>query len=175
MVAHTARKQINSQSPVPNRTRMSFRDIDIDALEGNYMTAVELQPDLPPLSSQEVVQVAHQAKQALLSGHLLPALQLVLENPPYTSEVEAKDSYANIVFDVLVAIRNNSLPSDLANKFVKQLSEEQQDTLVKYLYKNMALPTGAKQGAILLTWFEKTIEVTGVGSIVRFMSDRRTV
>lgn len=57
----------------------------------------------------------------------------------------------------------------------KQLDSNQQDTLVKYLYKNMSTSYGAKQGGLLLHWFEKTVEVTGLGPIVRFMADRRTV
>lgn len=30
-------------------------------------------------------------------------------------------------------------------------------------------------GGILLSWFEKTVDVTGQGSIIRHISDRRTV
>lgn len=35
--------------------------------------------------------------------------------------------------------------------------------------------TGGQQMSVLLSWHEKTVEVAGVGSIARVMSDRRTV
>jgi actin related protein 2/3 complex subunit 5 len=77
------------------------------------------------------------------------------------------------------------------------------DTLMKYLYKGMSgsssskgsgispTPTGgfsqvggrsfggAEGGgqmmSVLLSWHEKVVEVAGVGSVVRVMTDRRTV
>lgn len=30
-------------------------------------------------------------------------------------------------------------------------------------------------GGVLLAWFEKTVDITSQGAIVRYMSDRRTV
>ncbi|CAN3371737.1 hypothetical protein DIURU_002951 [Diutina rugosa] len=154
----------------------NWRDIDIDALEGEYMTPEELVPNIPPVSAAQVSQSAQEAKQAMASGQWLQALQVVLSNPPYvTDSPQVKEQHAQTVFDVLVAVRNNSGPQDLGPKFIQQLTPDQQDTLIKYLYKNMSTPYGAKQGGVLLAWFEKTIEITGVGSIVRFMSDRRTV
>lgn len=49
--------------------------------------------------------------------------------------------------------------------------------LIKYLYKAMGSPQGQSQGvgAILLAWYEKTVDITGQGAVVRYMSDRRTV
>jgi actin related protein 2/3 complex subunit 5 len=78
------------------------------------------------------------------------------------------------------------------------------DTLMKYLYKGMSQSqgTGSKPGmsptptggfsqiggrsfgggegggqmmSVLLSWHEKVVEVAGVGSVVRVMTDRRTV
>lgn len=154
----------------------NWRDIDIDALEGEYMTPEELVPNIPPVLAAQVSQSAQEAKQAMALGQWLQALQVVLSNPPYVTDLpQVKEQHAQTVFDVLVAVRNNLGPQDLGPKFIQQLTPDQQDTLIKYLYKNMSTPYGAKQGGVLLAWFEKTIEITGVGSIVRFMSDRRTV
>lgn len=76
------------------------------------------------------------------------------------------------VLEVLATIRSSAITST-----VQALSPEQRDTLIKYIYKGMGSPLGQGHGngGILLTWFEKTVEVTGQGSIIRYMSDRRTV
>jgi len=59
---------------------------------------------------------------------------------------------------------------------IKGLSEDAQDTLMKYLYKGMAMPGwGDVSGSVLLGWHEKLTEIAGVGCIVRVMTDRRTV
>ncbi len=63
---------------------------------------------------------------------------------------------------------------------VENLDGEQQNVLVKYLYKGMGSPVAAGSQAhniycVLLSWFDKTIEVTGNGPIVRYLSDRRLV
>lgn len=62
-------------------------------------------------------------------------------------------------------------------QIVEQLDGEEQNVLVKYLYKGMGSPLGQSHGngGILLTWFEKTVDITGQGPIIRYMSDRRVV
>jgi actin related protein 2/3 complex subunit 5 len=57
---------------------------------------------------------------------------------------------------------------------VKAMNDVQLDTLMKYIYKGMAFPSQFNS-ANLLSWHEKTLEVAGVGSIVRVLTDRRTV
>ena len=53
------------------------------------------------------------------------------------------------------------------------------DVLMKYLYKGMKdASAGAGSGgkmSVLLSWHEKVVDVAGEGSIVRCMTDRRTV
>ncbi|CUM47562.1 unnamed protein product [Debaryomyces tyrocola] len=153
----------------------NWRRIDIDALEtDNHLSKEDLIPDLPPISNEEIVSLSKQCRSALSLGQFLQALTLALDTPPYVSDEKTKELHAETVFEVLCSIKNNHNTNDLSN-FVKQLDSNQQDTLVKYLYKNMGTSYGAKQGGLLLHWFEKTVEVTGLGPIVRFMADRRTV
>lgn len=152
-----------------------WRRIDIDALEPeNHLLKEELIPDLPPTSHQEVVNTSQQARTLLSLGRFQEALTLVLDNPPYVADEESKKLHSETVCEVLLSIKNNHNTNDLST-FVKQLDTSQQDTLVKYLYKNMGTSYGAKQGGLLLNWYEKTVEVTGLGPIVRYMTDRRTV
>lgn len=74
--------------------------------------------------------------------------------------------------DILVVIRSSDITPT-----VEQLSSEEQNVLVKYLYKGMGSQLGQSHGngGILLSWFEKTVEISGQGPIIRYMSDRRVV
>ena len=65
-----------------------------------------------------------------------------------------KELHAKTIFEVLCSIRNNNNINDLTG-FVKGLNKEQQDVLIKYLYKSMSSGYGQKQGGLLLNWFEK--------------------
>lgn len=152
-----------------------WRRIDIDALEPeNHLLKEELIPDLPPTSHQDVVNTSQQVRASLSLGRFQEALALLLENPPYVADEATKKLHGETVFEVLCSIKNNHNTNELGT-FVKQLDSSQQDTLIKYLYKSMGTGYGAKQGGLLLNWFEKTVEITGLGPIVRFMTDRRTV
>lgn len=41
--------------------------------------------------------------------------------------------------------------------------------------RNLGEGGGGQQMSVLLNWHEKLVEVVGIGSIVRVMTDRRTV
>ncbi|KAK6456420.1 actin-related protein 2/3 complex subunit 5 [Scheffersomyces xylosifermentans] len=152
-----------------------WRRIDIDAYEPeNHLSKEELIPDLPPTSQADIVAVSKQVRSALSSGQFVEALALALDSAPYIADEATKNLHSETIFEILCSIKNNHNINDLSS-FVKKLDSSQQDTLVKYLYKTMDTSYGQKQGGLLLSWFEKTIEVTGLGPIVRFMSDRRTV
>jgi actin related protein 2/3 complex subunit 5 len=45
---------------------------------------------------------------------------------------------------------------------------------MKYIYRGFSEPTD-NSGAILLTWHEKAYAIGGLGSIVRVLTDRKTV
>lgn len=152
-----------------------WRRIDIDALEPEtHLAKEDLLPDLAPVPHDQIVAAASEIKRSLSLGQFLAALKTALDTPPYVSEEQTKNLHAETVFEVLASIKNNHNVSELLT-FVSQLSSDEQDTLVKYIYKIMATAYGAKHGALMLSWFEKTVDVTGMGPVVRFYSDRRTV
>jgi len=39
----------------------------------------------------------------------------------------------------------------------------------------MSVTKGQQQGGVLLSWYDKTVDITGLGPVVRYLSDRRTV
>ncbi len=57
---------------------------------------------------------------------------------------------------------------------LQQLNDAQVDTLAKYIYKGMSMPETFNP-AQLLAWHEKTVELGGVGCIVRVLTDKKTV
>lgn len=61
----------------------------------------------------------------------------------------------NLNLQTLVSILNSTKATDIPG-IVKALSTDAQDTLMKYLYKGMALPEwGDVSGSVLLGWHEK--------------------
>ncbi|CAG8745495.1 6291_t:CDS:2, partial [Acaulospora colombiana] len=88
----------------------------------------------------------------LAKGDITGALNSVLENPPYGPKVDdAKILTLQTVLSILTSTKQPDIPA-----IVKSLPSESQDTLMKYLYKAMAMPGYAdvNYGA-LLTWHEK--------------------
>ena len=74
-----------------------------------------------------------------------------------------------IVLDVLTRFRSSDV-----EKAVNSLSSDEVDILMKYIYRGFANPTENSCG-ILLVWHEKAVAVGGMGTIVRVMTDRKTV
>lgn len=69
-------------------------------------------------------------------------------NSPYTSE-------QNLNLQTLVSVLNSTKATEITG-VIKSLSQDAQDTLMKYLYKGMALPGwGDVSGSVLLGWHEK--------------------
>jgi actin related protein 2/3 complex subunit 5 len=73
----------------------------------------------------------------------------------------------SVVAECLLRIKD--IPSTL-----KSLDSNELHTLLKYIYKAMASPE-AYSSSVLLQWHEKTIEICGVGAIVRVLTDIKSV
>ncbi|KAI5962519.1 ARC15 [Candida pseudojiufengensis] len=153
-----------------------WRSIDIDALEPeNHITKEELiPPNLPTYSNQEIQEVANQIRSQLSQGKFQQALELGLNNIPFGSTTQIKEIHQKTIFEIFCSIKNNISNNEI-DEIIKNLNQEQQDNLIKYLYVNMSTSYGQKQGGLLLNWFEKIIEIVGIGSIARYLTDRRTV
>ncbi len=59
-----------------------------------------------------------------------------------------------ITLQVLLTIMNSTKSTDIPN-VLKALAPEEQDTLMKYLYKGMATSGNDVSGSVLLDWHEK--------------------
>lgn len=100
----------------------------------------------------------------------MEAVVKALENAPIEKAfVSAKNIHTQTVMEAILAVKSNDISSVLSN-----LSNDQLDILMKYIYKGLSIPESFNS-ASLLSWHEKTLELAGLGSIVRVMTDRKTV
>ncbi|SCU82583.1 LANO_0B06810g1_1 [Lachancea nothofagi CBS 11611] len=150
-----------------------WRRIDIDAFDpdSGRLNVEDLKPPYEAtISLAELEPKISQLRSAATSGDFATALQLLTSDPPYSADETAKARYFEAVLSVLTQVRQAEIAS-----LIKQLSSTQIDVLIKYLYKGMSVPDGQKQGGILLSWFEKLTQNSGVAPVVRYLSDRNTV
>lgn len=104
-------------------------------------------------------------------GDVAGAIELVVADAPYGAGVDdAKvrfhhsltllsllllTSPKNLNLQTLVSILNSTKATEIPG-VIRSLSPDAQDTLMKYLYKGMALPGwGDVSGSVLLGWHEK--------------------
>nr|XP_054769720.1 actin-related protein 2/3 complex subunit 5-like [Lytechinus pictus] len=99
----------------------------------------------------------------------LDALQLLLKNPPTTNNKGEKDKAHSLVIRVLTAFKVSEVGAA-----VNALDSDSIDILMKYIYREFAAPS-EKSAGICLTWHEKVYAVSGVGSIIRVLTDRKGV
>ncbi|KAF7320880.1 Actin-related protein 2/3 complex subunit 5 [Mycena chlorophos] len=153
----------------------AFRKIDIDAYDEDVLQdeeVVETDPRDPAQVLDEAKQRQAAVRSALARSDIVGALNTVLENAPYGPNVEEAKT---VTLQTLLTILNTTKAAEIPG-VIKGLSQDNQDTLMKYLYKGMAMPGwGDISGSVLLGWHEKLTEVAGTGCIVRTMTDRRIV
>ncbi|XP_058958149.1 actin-related protein 2/3 complex subunit 5-A-like [Pocillopora verrucosa] len=141
-----------------------FRGVDVDELDENTF-----QDDGDEDSGQSGPDEG-EVKNLLMQQKNAEALKAALTNAPIMSKNQAtKDKAFGIVLRVLTAVKAAEV-----DKCVKILDKNEQDVLMKYIYRGFAEPTEGSS-ATLLTWHEKLLAVAGLGSIVRVLSDRKTV
>jgi actin related protein 2/3 complex subunit 5 len=93
-----------------------------------------------------------------------------MHDPPVASkDQKVKDQFFALVMRVLTAFKTTEI-----DDAVKALSPDQIDILMKYIYRGFTEPS-EKSSALLLQWHEKALVVGGLGSIVRVLTDRKTV
>ena len=94
---------------------------------------------------------------------------------PFTSAQQRPHcAIQNQNLQTLVSILNSTKATDIPS-IVKSLSTDAQDTLMKYLYKGMALPGwGDVSGSVLLGWHEKVRAPRAI-LVVRVVSSRGAV
>ncbi|CED85362.1 Actin-related protein Arp2/3 complex, subunit ARPC5 [Phaffia rhodozyma] len=153
----------------------AFRKINIDQYDEDTLQDSELfDPDTR--SAEEAAayatQVSTQVRQVLGRQDIKGALQLLLSEYPFGVD---HDHAKATSLQTFVLILNSTKSTDITST-IKSLNPEEQDGLMKFIYKGMEKIEGLDVNpSVFLTWHEKLTEVAGVGSIVRVMTDRRTI
>lgn len=146
-----------------------WRRIDIDAFDSESRLSLEdLRPEIPAVPFQQVEAKCQQIRGLISQGGFDDAIAYLVEDPPFGADQAGKNMYNNAVIEVLTSVRQSEV-----SKIIKELSIDQQDVLVKYLYQAMASKEGQRQSGVLLGWLGKTVEIAGTGPINRYLSDRR--
>ncbi|KAI9225286.1 MAG: actin-related protein 2/3 complex subunit 5 [Piptocephalis tieghemiana] len=155
---------------------MSFRKIDIDALEAEAFQPSDYLPEAAQAkeSPEEAASLAEarqvEVRNLLQRGEAASAVKRSLLDPPYGPDRElAKVTSCKAVLEALAKVKSTEIPG-----VIEQLNMDERDLLIKYLYRGWSSPKGVHCGT-LLNWHEKLVEASGIGSIVRALTDRRTV
>ncbi|EDU39601.1 Arp2/3 complex subunit [Pyrenophora tritici-repentis Pt-1C-BFP] len=181
---------------------INWRTINIDALDPDSPANFDLSslaPAVTPVSTADVQNSASQIRQLLRGGDNEGALQGALENPPYGADDKGKETYLAVVIEILQSIRASDMSPMLSrviqcswwNRGVGRSHEVHgmaqaspatntrnitpQATGFSQIHTRGGAEGGGQAMSVLLSWHEKLVEIAGPGSIVRVMTDRRTV
>lgn len=108
------------------------------------------------------------AMQALNASRGSSAIADVLSNPILGCKNQSlKDRNADVMMKLLTCVKEAGVKA-----IVDTLNEDQIDLLMKYVYR---LLESGENSPILLKWHECAFEKGGLGTIVRVISERRTI
>ncbi|TIB78807.1 hypothetical protein E3Q22_00996 [Wallemia mellicola] len=148
----------------------NFRKIDIDAIEDDYLNDDDLL-EIDPRSEQDALSyftsLQAQVRGLVNGGDVTNALGLILDDPPYGPTV---DSARKINTDTVIQILSSTRTSDISN-VINNLQPNQQDNLMKYIYKCMSLPVAEQIGNVFLSWHEKLTQVAALAVGVTAWND----
>eukprot|EP00475_Leptophrys_vorax_P040052 TRINITY_DN7365_c0_g1_i1.p1 TRINITY_DN7365_c0_g1~~TRINITY_DN7365_c0_g1_i1.p1 ORF type:complete len:145 (-),score=41.98 TRINITY_DN7365_c0_g1_i1:95-472(-) len=115
-----------------------------------------------------IVQQAEEVENNLRSQKYTTALKIFLDSPPYGTKIaDTKKIASDSVLRVIGMIKD----ADIDN-YVEDLSSDQADALLKYVYKGFESGDNSAQ---LLKWHASIVNKHGMGAIVRAMQVKRTV
>lgn len=139
-----------------------FRKVNVDEFDENNFQddVVEETQDGP--DEGEVVNL-------LNAGKNLDALKLILSHPLVSSNSAAKEKELTLALRALSNFKTSEI-----EKSVQSMSNDEVDMLMKFIYRGFEKPSDKSCG-VLLTWHEKAYAVGGVGSILRVLTDRKSV
>jgi actin related protein 2/3 complex subunit 5 len=142
----------------------AFRKVDVDQYSEEVYEEDQVADDgVTGPSDAEV--------QSLLSKNRnTEALTYVLSTPPLATKNQGvKDKALQSVLKVLMSFKAAEIEGAL-----KGLDQNKLDILMKYIYRGFEQPS-ENSSAQLLVWHDKVFAITGLGSIVRVLTDKKRV
>merc|ERR1712183_608986 len=139
----------------------AFRTVDVDLYnEDNYKE----EADEAISDSVDTDQV----NSLLGANKNVDALKTFLSGSPDAAKDPAvKKNYLDLAVRILMAIKQSEM-----EKAVAGLEDDTRDVLMKFIYRGFEMPVEGSS-AQLLVWHEKLFSATGVGSVVRVLTDKR--
>nr|POE89783.1 hypothetical protein CFP56_20252 [Quercus suber] len=168
----------------------NWRTINVDLLDAESASNFDLTtltPAVQPVSTTDVQTLSGQIRQLARGGNAEGALRGALENAPYGADEQGKVWYLK---SQCSRGETNSLRSDTAGSTSccghRGMGQGHPSSGAKSAShgtgfsqaggRNFGGGEGGGQAmSVFLSWHEKLVEMVGPGSIVRVMSDRRTV
>ena len=106
----------------------------------------------------------------LQRGKGVDVLKTILSSPPAGSkDPSEKDGALSLVIRTMLSIRRGQI-----EQIVEELDSEQKQCLMKYIYRGFEHPKDGSSSH-LLKWHEHTFASTGLGTIMRVFTDRKTI
>ncbi|PAV87441.1 hypothetical protein WR25_20061 [Diploscapter pachys] len=147
-----------------NMQNTGYRKLDVDAYDPENYNENDEGVDTPGLGPDE-----RTVSSLMSTNRLEDALRAALQNPPLNTKNQAvKDKATQLVAKVLGSYKASDIEAT-----VKKLTDEEGDTLMKYVYKAMEISPENALCQLLLNWHAQLVARFGLGSIIRVMSDRR--
>lgn len=147
-----------------------FRTLDVDNYsEDIYKDDHDVAETPGPVA--EVGDIADTLVESLLAeGKVGEALSRVLSTTGLgIKNKETREANLGVAMRVMMAIKTSQIEGAVA-----ELDNENRDILMKIIYRGFENPSEGSSGQ-LLVWHEKVFAVSGVGSIVRVMTDKKTI
>ena len=148
-----------------------FRTLDVDKYsEDIYKEDQEVSETTA--DDDKEVKDAHESliESLLAAGKVSEALSRVLSSTSLgLKDSAAREANLSAVMKVMMSIKTSQIEAAVAD-----LDNENRDILMKIIYRGFEVPSEGSSGH-LLVWHEKVFAVSGVGSIVRVMTDKKNV
>eukprot|EP00041_Stephanoeca_diplocostata_P006107 m.75638 g.75638 ORF g.75638 m.75638 type:complete len:154 (-) comp16180_c0_seq1:284-745(-) len=150
-----------------NTSDDKFRRINVDAYdEENY---VEDEFSGEAVTEADISAKESKCRELLNSQDKEQALKLSINSPPIGADASLRERAHRVVMDCVTSFKSTEIASA-----VKLLKPEEQDVLMKYIYRGMESSEERSANA-LLSWHGAIVKEAGLGSIVRVLADRKTV
>jgi len=140
----------------------AFRTVDVDLYnEDNYKEEIDNEVDTDSTDENQI-------NSLLNSNKSVEALKLFLSGSPLgKKDPAAKKSALDLAMRIMTSVKQTQI-----DDAIKNLDNDSRDVLMKFIYKGFEVPS-KDSSAQLLVWHEKIFNVSGVGSVVRVLTDKR--
>ena len=140
----------------------AFRTVDVDLYnEDNYKEEADTEVSTDALDF-------NQLNSLLSSNKNVEALKLFLASSPVgIKDPDTKSKVRDLAQRILLAVKKEEMEAALS-----KMDKDTLDVLMKFIYAGFEKPVEGSSGH-LLVWHDKVFNASGLGSVVRVLSDKR--